>query len=142
MMTFFRSPTQIRALFIRTLAVLIVAMHTLLVPAAQAAIDSAGQSGMIGTAEVLQQESRAENEARIHDALARDEATNVLERFGVAPEQIDERLDRLSDSELASLADQAEDLPAGEGALGVLVFILVLLILLDLLGVTNVFPGI
>ncbi|WP_238582937.1 PA2779 family protein [Isoalcanivorax pacificus] len=141
MTTSFRSHSRTRSVFVRMLAVLFVTMQTLLVPAAHAAVTGAGQ-GMIGTAEVLQQESRAENEARIHAALARDDASSTLERFGVAPEQVDERLDRLSDSELASLADQAEDLPAGEGALGVLVFILVLLIILDLLGVTNVFPAI
>lgn len=141
MTSLFRSHSQARSIFVRMLVVVFVAMHTLLVPAAQAAVTGASQ-GMIGTAEVLQQETRAENEARIRDVLARDNASSALERFGVSPEQVDERLDRLSDSELASLADQAEDLPAGEGALGVLVFILVLLIILDLLGVTNVFPAI
>src|SRR5690606_39292405 len=101
-----------------------------------------GVNGMIGTEQLLSLESRAENEARVKAALERKDASAALERFGVSTQQIDERLDRLSDSELASLADQADELPAGEGALGVLVFLLVLLIILDLLGVTNIFPRI
>lgn len=131
-----------RAVIVRALVVVMLAVQTLMLPAAHAAMVGTELNGMIGTTDLLAQEQRADNQARLKAALERSEATSALERFGVDPAQIDERLDRLSDAELASLADQADELPAGEGALGVLVFILVLLIVLDLLGVTNVFPRI
>lgn len=116
------------------LALLFALVQCLMVPMAHGA--------MIGTDEVLQEESRGEQKARILGALDREQAASALERFGVAPDRVEERLDRLSDRELAQLANQADELPAGEGALGVLVFVLVLLIVLDLLGVTNIFPAI
>ena len=123
-----------KAFIARGLAVIFLAVQTLLVPAAQAA--------MIGTGQELAQEQRSAHKEQVLAALSRDEAGDALSRFGVSEDRIQERLDRLSDTELASLATQADELPAGEGALGVLVFVLVLLILLDLLGVTNVFPAI
>ena len=114
----------------------------LLFAASQCLFASTAWGSMIGTGEMLEREERAQHQERILGALKRDRAAAALERFGVAPAQVEERLDRLSDRELAQLADQADELPAGEGALGLLVFVLVLLIVLDLLGVTNVFPAI
>lgn len=131
-----------RPVIARALVVVMLTVQTLVWPAAHAAMAGTEFNGMIGTNDLLAQEQRAENTARLQAALERSEATSALERFGVDPARIAERLDRLSDAELASLADQADELPAGEGALGVLLFILVLLIVLDLLGVTNVFPRI
>ncbi len=116
------------------LALLFALVQCLMVPVVH--------GSMIGTGEVLQEETRGEYKSRILSALDREQAADAMERFGVAPDRVEERLDRLSDRELAQLADQAEELPAGEGALGVLVFVLVLLIVLDLLGVTNIFPAI
>ncbi|MBA3981835.1 MAG: hypothetical protein C0462_14675 [Alcanivorax sp.] len=123
-----------KTLIARSLAVVFLAVQTLMMPTAHAA--------MIGTDQVLAQEQRSAYEERVLTALSRDDAADALGRFGVSEERIQDRLDRLSDTELAQLAQQAEELPTGEGALGVLVFVLVLLILLDLLGVTNVFPAI
>lgn len=51
-----------------------------------------------------------------------------------------QRLDRLTDSELQQLAQKSEELPAGQGVLGVVLAIILILVILDLLGATDVFP--
>ena len=119
---------------VRFLAFVFVLVQCVMAPAVQAS--------MIGTDEMLADETRTEQRERILDSLDRESAGIALERFGVAPADVEQRLERLSDRELTQLAARADELPAGESALGVLVFVLVLLIVLDLLGATNVFPAI
>jgi hypothetical protein len=51
------------------------------------------------------------------------------------------RIASLTASELATLASQIDTLPAGEGALETLIFVLVVFMLLDIAGVTDIFPG-
>ena len=48
----------------------------------------------------------------------------------------------LSGFMLPVLAQQADELPAGDGAVGALVFIFLVLLVLELLGAINIFPGI
>ena len=120
-------------------ALIFTVMQCLMIPLVHAAPVS---GTMLSTSDVLIGESRAENRASILRVLDRQDAAQALTRFGVSEEQLVQRLDRLTDAELATLAQQSDSLPAGESAVGALVFILVLLLVLDLLGVTNVFPGI
>lgn len=119
--------------FVRLLVLLFMTVQCLLVPA--------GHAGMISTDEMLGREARADHMASIDRLLQRQEAANAMARFGVAPEQVEQRLDRLTDAELARLAERADELPAG-GVVGTLVVILLLLIVLDLLGATDIFPAI
>lgn len=114
-------------------------MQCLMIPLVHAAPDS---TGMLTTAEMLAGETRGEHLSSVLRTLDRQDAAEALSRLGVSTEHLAERLDRLTDAELASLAHQSDSLPTGESAVGALVFILVLLIVLDILGVTNVFPGI
>ena len=122
-----------KRILVRALALLFVAVQCVFVPAVHAS--------MIATDQVLAAESRGEHKASIQQWLQRDDAAAALKRFGVAADQITERLDRLTDAELAHLAEQADELPAG-GVVGAIVVIFLILILLDLLGVTDIFPAI
>lgn len=122
----------------RTLNTLVAAcflsVQLLLVPAAQAA--------MVSTQSVLQIEQRSAQEARIVSALQRTEASNLLAKNGLSVDQVESRLQRLSNLEISQLADRADKIPAGEGALELVLVVFLVLILLDLLGVTDIFPRI
>lgn len=122
-----------KRILVRALALLFVTVQCVFVPSIHASL--------IGTDQVLASESRSENRAALEQWLQREDASAALTRFGVAAEQITERLDRLTDAELAHLAEQADELPAG-GVVGAIVVIFLILILLDVLGVTNIFPAI
>lgn len=111
-----------------------LSVQLLLVPAAHAA--------MISTQSVLQVEQRSAQEARIVSVLQRVEVSNMLAKNGLNIEQVESRLQRLSNVEVAQLADRADQIPAGEDALELVLVVFLVLILLDLLGVTNIFPRI
>lgn len=112
-----------------TFGLLIVSMH---MPAAQAA--------MIGTDTIVRAEQAQQDRARLESLLDREEVKQRLLGQGVDAADVKARIDALSDSEVQTLAQRIDQLPAGGDGLGVLVFIFVLLLVTDLLGLTDVFP--
>ena len=62
-----------------------------------------------------------------------------LERMGVDPAAIEGRLDALSEAEIATLAGQIGEAPAGGDALAVIGVVFVVLIILELVGVIDIF---
>ena len=86
------------------------------------------------------------NEARqyLKAALAREEVKEVFAAQGVDQKEAEARVDALSDAEVVRLAEMVEQLPAGSGAFGAIVFaglfVFVVLLVTDILGYTDVFP--
>jgi uncharacterized protein DUF6627 len=86
----------------------------------------------------------------VRGGLKRDQVTSFLERsevrarmqaLGVDPDAARTRVAALSEDEVASLADQLDQLPAGgSDVLTAVVVVFLILVILDLLGVTNIFP--
>ena len=95
-------------------------------------------SAMVSTQTLVQ--ARTEH-AVVSDFLQREDVRAQLQALGVSPEAAVARVGALSDTEVAELAGQIGDLPAG-GAdiLGIAVFIFLVLLLTDILGYTNIFP--
>lgn len=96
-------------------------------------------AALVGTEEVLTAQTRAEDSARVAAFLSREDVVGELERFGVAPEAAQARVDAMSDQELARLAGEIETLPAGAGAIEVIGIVFLVLLILELVGVTNIF---
>lgn len=101
----------------------------------------AAPAGMISTQQ-LAQDSRADQQ-RLHVSQFMDRADvqAQLQARGVDVADAKARIAALSPAELATLSAQIDDLPAGEGVLETLLFILVIFMLLDIAGVTDIFPG-
>jgi hypothetical protein len=73
--------------------------------------------------------------------LERSEVRDRMQALGVDPDAARTRVAALSDDEVASLADQLDQLPAGgSDVLTAVVVVFLILVILDLLGVTNIFP--
>lgn len=102
----------------------------------------AANPAMVGTETELARAERAQKEQQIVDALSREQAHETLARYGVQPEQVEQRLSRLIDAEIQQLAQKTEQLPAGQDVLGFVRGVILILILLDLLGATDVFPAV
>ena len=95
-------------------------------------------AGVVGTAEAIA--SQDSNARAVVDAtLARADVRAELERMGVDPADIEGRLDALSDAEVATLAGQIGEAPAGGDALAVIGIVFVVLIILELVGVIDIF---
>ena len=96
-------------------------------------------AGMISTDAVL---STPEG-ARILSVLERADVLAQLRSLGVKPEDVTARVAALSNAEIAQLADQLDQLPAGgDGGtiIGIAVLVFLILIFTDLMGWTKIFP--
>ena len=102
----------------------------------------AAPAGMIGTAHMLDDESRAASISRIDVLLAREDVGRQLEAFGVDRAVVVERLNGLSSAELLELEGQLEEQVAGGDILAVIGIVFVVLLILELVGVTDIFKSI
>ncbi len=72
----------------------------------------AASEAMVGTQGAM----RAEHRAEIDRVLSRDDVRQQLLAYGVSEEMIDTRMDAMTDEELATVANEFEQLPAGSWA--------------------------
>jgi hypothetical protein len=95
-------------------------------------------AGIVGTAEAIAA-TRGDARATVDAALARADVREQLAGMGVDPAAIEGRIAALSDEELASLAGQIEQAPAGGDALAVIGIVFLVLIILEVVGVIDIF---
>jgi hypothetical protein len=101
-------------------------------------VQAPAAAGVVGTAEAIaSQDSGAR--AVVDATLARADVRAELERLGVDAAAIEGRLDALSEAEVATLAGQIGEAPAGGDALAVIGVVFVVLIILELVGVIDIF---
>ncbi|WP_405219985.1 PA2779 family protein [Lentisalinibacter sediminis] len=99
------------------------------------------RAGIVGTEQMVAQETRAHTLDRIELILAQETVASQLSDWGVAPEMVRARMAAMSDVELQQLATSMETDPAG-GVLAVIGVVFVVLFILELTGVTNIFTRI
>jgi hypothetical protein len=114
--------------FVKVLAALFV-LCSLQVPAANAA--------MVGTESLVI--SHAER-AKVVEFLQRDQVQQAFTAQGVDAEDALARVDRLTDAEIATLAEKIDEMPAGGDIVGALLLVFFVLLITDLLGLTHVYP--
>ncbi len=95
-------------------------------------------AGVVGTAEAIASQDNGAR-ALVDATLARADVRAELERMGVDAAAIEGRLAALSEAEIAVLAGQMGDAPAGGDALAVIGIVFVILIILEFVGVIDVF---
>jgi hypothetical protein len=100
-------------------------------------------AAMVSTDEILKQNQRDFDRERLHMLLDRSEVRVQLEAWGVNSEEAKARIDSLTDQEIAEIAAQLEQMPAGGSAIGTLVgvalIVFIVLLITDILGVTDIF---
>lgn len=77
---------------------------------------------------------------RIKSFVDRADVRAQMRALGVDSQSLRDRVDALTDDEVANLAGRLDQLPAGGNVIGVLFAIFVILLVTDLLGLTKVFP--
>ena len=103
---------------------------------------AASYAGLVGTDEIISADTRSRQITEIRNVLARDEVKAQMLELGVNPGQVEERINALTDAELAKLSAGMQELPAGGDAVAVIGIVFIVLLILELLGVTNVFTKI
>ena len=84
------------------------------------------QAAMVGTSEILHQPERAQ----LVDMLEREDIQQQLIALGVDPISSLERVNQMTNEEVASLSNKLNELPAGAGISTTDLLIIVILILL------------
>lgn len=101
----------------------------------------AAPAGMIGTAHMLEDETRAASLSRVEVLLARADVGRQLEAFGVDHAMVAERLNGLSSAELLELEGQLDSQVAGGDIVGIVGAVFIVLLILELVGVTDIFKS-
>ncbi len=100
------------------------------------------QAAIVGTDRVIERVEGSPRD-RVNVFLAREDVRAQLAALDVSPEEAEMRVAALSDSEVSEIAGRIDTMPAGEGAIGVIVgsivLIFVVLLVTDLLGLTSVY---
>ncbi len=102
------------------------------------------QGALVTTDQVLAESQAESDRARVLAFLAREDVRQQIAGLGVDPDEAARRVQSLSDAEIARIANQMDQDPAGQGIVVALVVtilvIFLVLIITDLLGATDVFP--
>ena len=100
----------------------------------------AANAAIISTETAIEMDERQGRIEHINDVLARESVQSTMIRFGVDPADASARVAALTDTELQTLEQQLEQLPAGgTGVVEVIGIVAIVLVILELLGVTNFF---
>lgn len=97
-------------------------------------------AGLIGTETVVNAAHSQQARDQLRAALDRQEVKQQLLARGVNTDELQARVDALTDSEVQQLSASIDTLPAGGDALGIAVFVFLVLLLTDILGYTDIFP--
>ena len=96
-------------------------------------------AGVVTTEQLIQQQLESMDRDDLVSLLDRGEVRQQLVDRGVDPEYAKQRIAALSDAQIEQIKSEIDQLPAGSGAVGILIAVLLVLIILDIIGVTNVF---
>jgi hypothetical protein len=119
----------------KTICVLAVSFCLIGLPMMQTA-----SAAIISTETAIEMDERQGRIEHINDVLARESIQQMMVRFGVDPADASGRVAALTDTELQTLEQQLEQLPAGgTGVVEVIGIVAIVLVILELLGVTNFF---
>ena len=103
-----------------------------------------GMAAMVGTETMIEASRGQEARNRLNQLLVREDVRQALINQGIDPGEARARIDSLSDAEAMEVADKLDQLPAGSGALELILVIalIVFLVLLitDITGYTDIFP--
>ena len=84
---------------------------------------------LIHTETILAETHNQESREYLKQLLAREDVRSVLIAQGVDPQEAEARLSSLSDSEIIELANQIENLPTGQGVIGLTIGVLIIILL-------------
>lgn len=99
---------------------------------------------MVSTETVIEVGRAYEARMYVNSVLVREDVKAALMSQGIEMAETKARVDSMTDSEIVSIADQIETVPAGGSVVGVVVgaavVVFIVLLITDILGLTDIFP--
>lgn len=106
-----------------------------------AGVPMGAQAAIVTTEQAIANAGQVTSErASVNAFFARDDVRNALQAQGVSASDALERVQAMSDAEIAQLSNRVAQAPAGGDVLGVVLTVFVVLLVTDILGFTKVFP--
>ena len=105
-------------------------------------VSAVAHASVVSTSSVIEARTAQMNRDQILQLLQRKDAIQALKRMGVDPAQVQARVQHMTATELQAFNDQVKKMEAGGDALTIIVLIGLILVITDMLGITDVFPGI
>ena len=102
-------------------------------------------AALVGTETILENSRISETRSYLKKALEREDVRDALLARDIDPMEAQARIDSLSDTEIARIADQMDQLPAGGDTLFILLIVVpliafVVIVVLDAMGYTDILP--
>ena len=99
------------------------------------------QAAMIGTDQIINQTDSSLTRGELQQFLDREATQKQLHAWGVSPDQVKQRVNRLTDMELARINQKTGNLNAGgDSIVGILLILFILFVITDAIGATDIFP--
>ena len=101
-------------------------------------------AAMIGTESIINVDRSQSPRDYLNNLLAREDIQAALISTGIDPQEAKARIDTLSDAEVNDIVNKLDQLPAGGGALEIILIIAFLVfaifVFTDIAGYTDIFP--
>lgn len=101
---------------------------------------STSQAAMVSSEQIIYSSEQADARQSLLQTLQREQVQQQLLSMGVSPADVENRIQHMSHVEIAQLNQKIDELPAGSGVLGAVVFIFVVFVVTDVIGATDIFP--
>lgn len=117
-----------------------IVASALIISSASMGFPMMANAGIVSTDETLSSTTQTDSRDRVNAFLNRTDVRQALQGQGVSADAALERVQAMSDAEVAQLAGRIDQAPVGGDILGVLFTIFIVLLVTDILGLTKVFP--
>ncbi|MBK1872005.1 PA2779 family protein [Marinobacter sp. 1-3A] len=97
-------------------------------------------ANIVGTGELLTEQRADIDREALMSMLDREDVKGALASMGVGEQEVRDRIQSLTPSELADFKQQLAEAPTGEGVVGIIVLFLLVFIITDMLCATDIFP--
>lgn len=98
------------------------------------------QAAIVSNSQLINQAQQANDKAALLQRIGRADVQAQLLSMGVKSADLEKRINNMTQTEVAQLNQQINQLPAGGDVLGVVVLVFLVFVITDMLGATDVFP--
>lgn len=98
------------------------------------------QAAIIANNQVIQQMQQTADKAALLQTINRADVQQQLLAMGVSTTDIENRINQMTQEEIAQLNLQINELPAGGDVLGIIVLLFIVFVITDVIGATDIFP--
>jgi hypothetical protein len=97
-------------------------------------------AAIVSNAQFIQQTQVMNDRAELLQLINRSDVQQQLLELGADISDIENRINNMTQQELAQLDQHISQLPAGGDALGLVVLIFIIFVITDVIGATDIFP--